>query len=129
VRLLLDTHVLLWWLKDNPRLGRRARDVIASTEADVLFSVASCWEASVKARKGRIGLAGSDLWRLAIEEGFELLAIEPPHVAEMERLPRVRGHGDPFDHLLLAQAKAEGAALMTADRAMTLYGVPCIGVR
>jgi PIN domain nuclease of toxin-antitoxin system len=129
VRLLLDTHVLLWWLKDNPRLGQRGRDLIASPKVDVLFSVASCWEASIKAGRGKIDIIGSDMWRLAREEGFELLGIEVNHIAAMESLSKVAGHGDPFDHLLLAQAKAEGAALMTADRALPRYGVPCIGVR
>ena len=91
--------------------------------------MASCWETSVKARKGEIDVIGSDLWRAALDEGFAILAIEPSHIAEMDRLPKIAGNGDPFDHLIIAQAKAEGAALMTADRALTSYGVPCIGVR
>jgi PIN domain nuclease of toxin-antitoxin system len=129
VRLLLDTHVLLWWLRDDPRLGRGPRALIAHVDVDVLVSAASCWEASIKARKGKIDVFGSALWRLATEEGFKTIGIEQSHLVEMEQLPKVAGHGDPFDHLLLAQAKAENAALMTADRFLGSYGVPCVGVR
>lgn len=129
MRLLLDTHVLIWWLRDNPRLGQRARALIADKHISVLFSAVSCWEASLKFRVAKMEVTGSDLWRLAGEEGFEALGVEQRHLAELENLPSVAGHGDPYDHLLLAQAKAEAAVLMTVDRAMTRYGVPCIGVR
>lgn len=127
MRLLLDTHVLIWWLQDDPRLRPRARSLIAGPDAKVFFSIVSCWEASLKARKGKIDLAGSTMWRLLLEEGFEPIGLEPNHIVEMERLPFVAGHSDPFDHLLLGQAKAEGTALMTADRVLTEYGVACVG--
>lgn len=127
MRLLLDTHVLIWWLRDNPQLGSRPRDMISDVNVDVLFSAVSCWEASLKYRAGKMEITGELLWRLALEEGFEGITIQQDHLAELERLPVVAGHRDPYDHLILAQAKAEGAALMTADRAMALYGVRCIG--
>lgn len=127
MRLLLDTHVLIWWLEDDPRLRSSARALIAKPNADVFFSIVSCWEASLKARKGKIKITGSAMWRLLLEEGFEPIGLAANHIVEMEKLPVVAGNGDPFDYLLLAQAKAEGAALMTADRMLTEYGVPCIG--
>ena len=74
-------------------------------------------------------MTGSELWRSAANEKFSPLAVEVAHIESLERLPRLLRHGDPFDHLLLAQAKAEGAAIMTNDAKMAEYGVPCIGVR
>ena len=129
MRLLLDTHVLLWWLRDDPLLRPNARAVIADSDGEVLFSIVSCWEASVKNRVGKMEIGGSDLFQQAVEESFLPLGLGSEHLKELDRLPMVAGHGDPFDHLLLAQAKRENATLMTHDRAMTRYGIPCIGVR
>ncbi len=129
MKLLLDTHVLIWWLRDNPRLGPRPRQLIADKATEVLFSCASCWEATIKARTGKLELTGSQLWRGALSDKFRPLGIEVAHIAALEGLAQVPGHGDPFDHLLLAQAHAEGAVIMTNDAQMPQYGVRCIGVR
>ena len=129
MKLLLDTHVLVWWVRDNPRLGPRSRALIADGAIEVLFSCVSCWEATIKSRTGKIEMTGSELWRSATHERFLPLGVEAAHIEALERLPRVLRHGDPFDHLLLAQAKAEGAAIMTNDAKMAEYGIPCIGVR
>ena len=129
MRLLLDTHVLIWWFRDNPRLGSRARALIADGAIEVLFSCVSCWEATIKAQTGKIEMTGSELWRRSTDERFSPLGVESRHIETLERLPQVLRHGDPFDHLLLAQAKAEGAAIMTNDPKMAEYGIPCIGVR
>ena len=129
MRLLLDTHVLIWWLRDDPRLGPKPRALIADDDIEVLFSVVSCWEASVKTRAGKMDIAGSQLWHSATGEGFRPIGIEFAHVEELDQLPSNDRHRDPFDHLLLAQAKAEDAALVTHDRALTQYGIRCIGVR
>jgi PIN domain nuclease of toxin-antitoxin system len=128
MRLLLDTHVLVWWLKDNPKLGPRSRALIAERSVEVLFSAVSCWEASIKHRSGKFELPGSELWQMAVDAGFACAGIESRHIRALERLPAIARHGDPFDHLLIAQAKAEDAALMTADRKMAEYNVRCIGV-
>ena len=129
MRVLLDTHVLIWWIRDNPRLGSKPRALIADRANEVLFSCVSCWEATIKARTGKIELTGSQLWLSASGEKLVPIGIKAEHIAALEGLPRVAGHGDPFDHLLLAQAQAEGAAIMTNDAKMTLYGIQCIGVR
>ena len=129
MKVLLDTHVLVWWLKDDPQLGPRPRALIASGSVDVMFSAASCWEASIKHRQGKFELSGSALFRMASDAGLVFIGIEAPHLAELENLPAFAKHGDPFDHLLIAQTLAEAAALMTADRKMPQYGVRCIGVR
>jgi PIN domain nuclease of toxin-antitoxin system len=129
VKLLLDTHVLIWWLRDDPRLGPKPRALIADGDTETLFSVVSCWEASLKARVGKMDITGSELWRSACEEGLQPIGLESAHIEELDRLARVAGHRDPFDHLLLAQAKAEVAALVTHDHALPQYGIRCIGVR
>lgn len=128
MRLLLDTHVLLWWLNDSPRLRMRARSVIADPSATVLVSVASGWELSIKHRLGKSVDLGSSVLREAAEHGFQVIGITEQHLATLEGLPKVEGHGDPFDLLLLAQASVEPAALMTADRMMPAYGVRCVGI-
>ena len=129
MRLLLDTHVLIWWLQDNPRLGPRPRALIAGGTVEVLFSAASCWEATIKHRLGKFELPGSALFRMGSDAGLNFIGIETDHLAQLESLPTIAKHGDPFDHLLLAQTLAEAAVLMTADRKMPQYGVRCIGVR
>ena len=129
MRLLLDTHVLVWWLKDNPKLGPRPRALIANGSVEVFFSVVSCWEASIKHRAGKFELPGSELFRMASGAGLGFVGIESSHFAHLEGLPKIAKHGDPFDHLLIAQTLAESAALMTADRQMPQYGIRCIGVR
>lgn len=127
MKLLLDTHVLIWWLRDDPKLRSRARALIADEKVAVLFSAVSCWEASIKYRTGKFDMAGSEIWQRAVGDGFTFLGIEARHVKELEGL--IAGHGDPFDHMLVAQARAEDAAIMTADRKMTGNDVRCIGAR
>jgi PIN domain nuclease of toxin-antitoxin system len=129
VKLLLDTHVLLWWLDDNPRLRPGARAAIADPNVTVLVSVASGWELSLKYRLGKNAELGSAIMHQAAEQGFQLVGVKREHLAALEYLPRVNGHGDPFDLLLLAQAAVEDASLMTADSMMPEYGIRCIGTR
>ncbi len=129
MRLLLDTHVVIWWLEDDRRLGSRARALIADPETDALFSIVSCWEASVKFRTGKMDIGGPQLWTMANEAGFIPLGLEPRHLDAHVLLPNIDGHRDPFDHLLLAQAQTDADAIMTHDRALPAYGIPCIGVR
>ena len=126
MRLFLDTHVLLWWLQDNPRLGPVARSLIADGENDILISVASPWEISVKHRTGKMTERGSAILAALASEEMELVPLTADHLAALEQLPPL--HRDPFDHLILAQAQAERAAIITSDEIMPRYGIPCIGV-
>jgi PIN domain nuclease of toxin-antitoxin system len=123
MRLLLDTHVLLWWLTDNSRLGPKARALMSSGENQVLVSIVSLWEATIKYRVGKLPERGSDLWAEIEAEALSPLGITRNHLLAVEMLPR--HHGDPFDHLLLAQAQVEEAVLLTADRQMADYGIRC----
>ena len=127
MKLLLDTHVVLWWLQDDLRLGAGARSIIADTDTTVLVSIATPWEISIKRRIGIMTESGCDLldW-LEGQDQFEVLPLRSTHLRILEQLPFV--HRDPFDHLIVAQAGAEGATIMTNDEKMHRYGIPCIGV-
>ena len=128
MRLLIDTHVLVWWRANDARLNPRVRAVVSDPAHIVHVSIVSFWELSIKWRKGKFDQSGVELLRYASAEGFSILGVDLAHLDILERLRKVAGHNDPFDHLILAQAKAERMMLMTGDRAMMGYDVPCIGI-
>lgn len=119
VRLLLDTHTLLWWWSSDSRLGAAALAAVASAE-DVAVSVASVWEIEIKRALGRLA-APSDVIAGAAADGFVLLAIDAPHVVGAARLPQ--HHRDPFDRVLVAQARIEQRILVTGDARLAAYDV------
>jgi PIN domain nuclease of toxin-antitoxin system len=126
VRLLLDTHVLLWALQDSAKLGRRSRELIAQAEL-IQISAATIWELRVKEGAGKISMPAG--WLGAVERsGFHELAVTWEHsygVKEIE-LP----HRDPFDRLLLAQSRLEQLALLTAnDALLRTHPALCIDAR
>lgn len=120
MKLLLDTHTLLWWLTDHPNLSGAARDLISSHGAFV--SVASLWEVEIKRAIGKLE---GDTTRMAEDvtatEGFTWLSVAPKHVLALVELPR--HHNDPFDRMLVAQAKSERAMLLSRNPAMHVYDV------
>ena len=118
--MLLDTHALLWWLADDPQLGRHARAAIAEPEREVLVSVASLWEARIKQSLGKLELPRA--FRAAIaEQGFREFPVLGEHTDELTRLPN--HHRDPFDRLLVAQARCAGLTLVTSDENIARYDV------
>ena len=121
MRVLLDTHVLLWALGEPGRLDVRTRSTIESSDTEVLFSAASIWEIAIKAGLGRPGFAfdPADITRAALDTGFTELAVRANAAALVGRLPSL--HRDPFDRLLVAQAIVEPATLYTADRQLVPY--------
>lgn len=125
-RLLLDAHVLLWWLSDDAALGEQARALIADTRNEVLVSAATLWELSIKRAKGLLE-APEDLEALVADEGFSALPINLFHARQAGALPEL--HRDPFDRMLVAQARAEGLELITADAMIPQYGVRCLSAR
>jgi len=122
VTLLLDTHVILWWQRDDRRLGRAARRAIA--EADVVWvSAVSGWEVAIKTGLGRLRLDEPFTALLAADD-FTELPMTLAHTARLQSLPA--HHGDPFDRMLLAQAITERAVIVSHDRAFEPYGVPML---
>lgn len=119
MRLLLDTHVLLWWWANSPRLGGTAREAIGTSD-DVAVSVASIWEIEIKRVLGRL-TAPADLLAGAADDAFGVLAIDGPHAVLAARLPQ--HHRDPFDRVLVAQSRIEQRVLVTADQMITAYDV------
>jgi PIN domain nuclease of toxin-antitoxin system len=122
-RILIDTHVLLWWLGDNRALGSEARGTIESAENIIYVSAASVWEVSIKKSLGKLQAPG-DYELILEEEGFESLPISAFHAEQAGALPPL--HRDPFDRMLVAQAQAEGLVLMSGDRRMAEYGIRLI---
>jgi PIN domain nuclease of toxin-antitoxin system len=126
VRLLLDTHALLWWLSDDRQLGPNARATIAEPEREVLVSVVSLWEARIKQSLGKLELP--EAFRAAIaEQWFRELPVLGEHTDELLRLPN--HHRDPFDRLLVAQARGAGLTLVTADDNIARYDVAQVNAR
>jgi PIN domain nuclease of toxin-antitoxin system len=121
VRLLLDTHLLLWALSDSKRVGRAGLALIE--RSDVYISAASIWEISIKAAQGKLK-AKPDVVLQALEPaGFSLLSITGEHAARVFELGL--HHNDPFDRLLVAQAQLESMTLLTNDEVLVGYG-PCV---
>jgi PIN domain nuclease of toxin-antitoxin system len=123
MRLLLDTWALLWWLGNDPTLSQAARAAVARPEADVAVSAASAWELSIKAALGKVVTPG-DLQAQLARHRFAALPVTIAHALLAGSLPR--HHDDPFDRMLVAQARIEGMTLVTRDSNIGLYGVPII---
>ena len=122
--LLLDTHALLWWLLDSPELSTSARVAIADPAQRVLVSAASAWELATKRRIGKLPEAGDIVDNLPMylrKQRFEPLPIGIEHALAAGRLPGP--HRDPFDRMLMAQARLEGADVVTVDPVFRDYGV------
>jgi PIN domain nuclease of toxin-antitoxin system len=119
VKLLLDTHALLWWLADDKQIGRRARELVEDPANDVLVSMVSLWEIAVKMRVGKLKAEIGVITDAVEKEGFALLDIGVTHLLTLVTLPV--HHRDPFDHLLIAQAITEDATFLTEDRNARRY--------
>jgi PIN domain nuclease of toxin-antitoxin system len=121
--LLLDTHALIWWLNEEPKLSRAAQVAIADIRTVVFVSAASVWEVSIKQSRGKLN-APSDLVHQIEANRFEPLPITVAHAYAAGSLPR--HHNDPFDRMLVAQALAEGLTIVTRDERIARYGVPTL---
>lgn len=123
-RALLDTHSFLWFISGNERLSRPARTLIEARENPMLVSMASLWEIAIKHGLGKLSLERPfvELIPEQLErQRIGVLGIEFTHLAELTRLPL--HHRDPFDRLLVAQARAEGLPIISVDDALDAYGV------
>jgi PIN domain nuclease of toxin-antitoxin system len=122
VSLLLDTHVVLWWLADDPQLADEIKDRL-DHEPDVRVSAATVWEIAIKQALGKI-TAPPDLLERVRDSGFRELPIGFPHAMAAGRLPMI--HRDPFDRMLVAQARCEDLTLVTRDPYCQQYDVPIL---
>ncbi len=122
MKLLLDTHIALLAIADDPRLSDLARSLIDDPENTVMVSAATVWEISIKHALARsnMPISGEEALGYFRSAEFELLAITPIHAAAVETLPPL--HGDPFDRILVAQALTEPLRLLTRDAQVAAYG-------
>lgn len=118
---LVDSHALLWFLLDPDRLSETAREVMTDPRAPMYVSSASLWEIAIKKQIGKLE-PPNDLPELVVEQGFELFAIEPRHAWAVHRLP-ASDHRDPFDRMLVAQARVEMLPIISADARLDQYKI------
>ena len=126
LKLLLDTHAFLWFASGDRRLSRPARLALERDGAELYISAPSVWEMAIKAALGRLRLPAPVGTYVAgkVAGGYRMLPVTWPHAAGVEQLPL--HHRDPFDRLLVAQARAEGYAVVTRDRVFRKYGVDVV---
>jgi PIN domain nuclease of toxin-antitoxin system len=120
VRLLLDTHVVLWWLTDDDRLSAEVKEAI-DTEAEVFLSAASLWEIAIKRSLGKLN-GPPDLLDVLDRCGLIELPIRCRHAIEAGSLPPL--HRDPFDRMLVAQARCDAVTLLSRDPQVLCYDAP-----
>ena len=124
MRLLLDTHLILWSISQSERLSERARALMGDRENALVFSVASLWEIAIKssARRADFEAEPASIRRELLDHGYAELPIAGEHAVAVAGLPPI--HGDPFDRMLVAQAMVEGITLFTADPLVARYPGP-----
>jgi PIN domain nuclease of toxin-antitoxin system len=122
VKLILDTHLLLWVAENSPRLSQKARDIVGDPQNNLIFSAASLWEIAIKSILGRedFKVDARQLRRGLLENGYSELQISGQHAIATTHLPPK--HKDPFDRMLIAQANVEGFTLITSDAIVAAYG-------
>ena len=119
MKILLDTHPILWWLANSPSLSEQARTLISDPENTLFVSAVSLWEIWLKESLGKLRLP-SDFEGMLAAESFESLPLTAAQARQVALLPW--HHRDPFDRVLVAQAQVEDLILLTADDALTAYG-------
>ena len=125
MRLLLDTHIFIWWDRQLRRVPPDVRSAIEDSANEIVVSAASVWEIAIKRASGKLAFA-APIVETIDRLGFDLLPISGTHAEHAGRLPR--HHGDPFDRMLIAQSMLEGLVLGTRDAAVRPYGIPTLGL-
>ncbi|HKT25583.1 MAG TPA: type II toxin-antitoxin system VapC family toxin [Terriglobales bacterium] len=123
MKYLLDSHVVLWWLENDPALSSRALRLISSGENEIFISTVTAWELAIKNHSGKLEIEKllDGLESKLIEEGFFTMTISMRHALRAGALPS--HHKDPFDRMLIAQAQAEDLSLISNDSMFDHYGV------
>lgn len=122
MRLLLDTHALIWLLTDRRQIPPRIQQIVADARNEVFASAVNVFEIAARnaaGRRGGFNLSANDALLASRDAGFEMLALQPEHAAVVETIANF--HGDPFDRLLLGQAQVEGLQLVTHDERLAQY--------
>ena len=131
MKVLIDTHIAIWAVLNNPKLPKQAKDIILDKENDIFYSTASVWEITIKhiLHPDRLRINGSLLEKGCEENGYFVLPILNKHVSALETLKRLENaprHNDPFDKIMIAQAKTEGLMFLTHDTLIPYYNEPFI---
>lgn len=127
MRALLDTHVLLWWLVDDTRISEKARRVLANSGSEIYFSAASSWELSINVALGRLELPAPPrtlIPKVLREQSIQSLDVTHAHALAVADLPP--HHRDPFDRMLVAQARLEKLAIVSGDPMILRYGTKIV---
>jgi PIN domain nuclease of toxin-antitoxin system len=122
VRLLLDTHLILWWQGMRDKVPAVARDLIEGSAEAVYVSRASLWELAIKVGQGKLRVDLPRFCERIKADGFSMLPIEDAHILQLAGLPVFTDHKDPFDRLLVAQSLSEPLILLTVDAKLARYG-------
>ena len=131
MNILLDTHILIWALNEDPRLPDRAKEMILDEGNAIYYSTVSIWEVAIKhaIHPEDVEFTGKELVGFCQEAGFLPVEMRDRHVFALETITRVEGappHHDPFDRMLIAQAKAENMSFLTHDSMLPYYNENCI---
>ena len=129
MKLLLDTHIILWAISDDAKLPDIARTLITDKTNEVFFSLASVWEVEIKHELGKIPVSGKTVYKWCTESGYIPLRVELEHISLLSSLVRLENtpkHNDPFDRILICQAKSEGLRFMTHDSLIPDYNEECV---
>ena len=117
---LIDTHIVLWWLADDPKLTPKIKETISNPDNSVFISVVSLWEINIKDSIGKLQIE-KDYLRYLKQEGFDFLSVTTEHVMKLQELPSY--HQDPFDRLLICQSIVQGLTFITLDKKIIQYPV------
>jgi PIN domain nuclease of toxin-antitoxin system len=127
MKILLDTHTMLWWVNDHENLSQTAKSILLTKDNELYLSIASAWEVAIKVSLKKLTCFNSgvkDFLRKIDILPISLFPIKPGHVEIVEILPFI--HRDPFDRIIISAAKAEGMTILTADKNIHKYDVPTI---
>ena len=127
--ILLDTHIILWAISKDKRLTNKIRSYLLNPNNDIYYSIASMWETQIKYDRKKLPISGIEFMHYCEQSGYHKLPIDDLHVKELAGLERDEAappHNDPFDRIMLSQAKAEGFTFLTHDPFFRGYNEPCV---
>lgn len=126
---LLDTHIIIWAMLNDSRLNDKMLKVILNPENRIFYSIASMWEVQIKYALKKMPISGIEFMHYCEQSGYHKLPIDDSHICELAGLVRDESappHNDPFDRIMLSQAKAEGFIFLTHDPFFRGYNEPCV---